>query len=54
MFSSGVIGVAIGLVLVFLLMSWISSGFSELLEVVLKGRAQNLEGSRTLGLGAPR
>ena len=43
MFSSGVIGVAIGLVLVFLLMSWISSGFSELLEVVLKRRAQNLE-----------
>jgi hypothetical protein len=43
MFSSGMLGVAIGLVLVFLLVSWISSGISELVDVVLKRRAKNLE-----------
>jgi hypothetical protein len=43
MFNSGILGVAIGLVLVFLLMSWISSGISELVDVALKRRAKNLE-----------
>jgi hypothetical protein len=51
--SASAIGVAIGLVLVFLLLSWLASGINELVEIGLRRRAKNLEAALADLLGPP-
>lgn len=45
MFDSGIIGVAIGLILVYFLLSLLCSGINELVEAFLRRRAKYLEGA---------
>jgi hypothetical protein len=51
MLNASAIGVATGLILVFLLLSWVSSGINELVEIVLQRRAKNLEAAMVDLLG---